>query len=82
MATLTDIWPSRTTPEAIQKSAKVVGVSIDGLNVNWMNQETMEHHHSNTATPSKGAANNIVDSRTRGYASKSKQVSEVQTAKG
>ena len=64
MATLTDIWPSRTTPEAIQKSAKVVGVSINGLNVNWMNQETMEHHHSNTATPSKGATSNIVDSRT------------------
>ena len=41
MAILTDIWPSKTTPESIQKSAKVVGVSIYGSNADWICQERM-----------------------------------------
>ena len=68
MAILAEVWPSWTTPKAIHKSAKVVGVSTDGLNVNWMNQEKMEKAEmliaSNDvpAKPFKGTADNIVDS--------------------
>ena len=70
MAILADILPSWTTSEAIQKSAKVFCVSIDGLNVNWMSQEEIEKAEmliaSNdvAATPSKGTTDNIVDSQT------------------
>ena len=42
MSILGEIWPSWTTAEGIQKAAKVVGVSIDGLNVDWMHQEKMK----------------------------------------
>ena len=70
MAILTDIWPSWTTPEGIQKSTKVIGVSINGFNVNWLNQEKTEKvetliaSNDIAATLSKGSADNIVDSWT------------------
>ena len=39
MSILAEIWPTWATSDTIQKAAKLVGVSKDGLNVDWMNQE-------------------------------------------
>ena len=67
---LADIWPSWTTAESIQRAAKVVGVSIDGLNVEWMNQEKMDKAEmliaadDIPATPSRSSANDTVESQT------------------
>ena len=70
MSILADIWKQWVTPDKIQKAAKVVGVSIDGLNIDWMNQEKMDKAEmliaaddDVAATPSKGT-DDIVDSRT------------------
>ena len=35
MSILAEIWPTWPTSESIQKAAKLVGVSKDGLNIDW-----------------------------------------------
>ena len=42
MEVLGEIWSSWTTADTIQKAAKLVGVSENGLDVDWMNQEKMD----------------------------------------
>ena len=39
MQILADIWPNWVTPESIRKAAKRVGISAEGLNVNWMQKD-------------------------------------------
>ena len=38
MTILGDVWNKWATPDLIVKSGKHVGISINGLNVNWMQQ--------------------------------------------
>ena len=42
MEVLGEIWSSWTTADTIQRAAKLVGVSENGLDVDWMNQEKMD----------------------------------------
>ena len=39
MTILADVWNKWATPDLIVKSGKRVGISINGLNVNWMQQD-------------------------------------------
>ena len=39
MTILGDVWNKWTTPDLIVKSGKRAGMSINGLNVNWMQQD-------------------------------------------
>ena len=42
MAILADIWSSWTNSDTIQRAAKRVGISKDGLNIDWMQQDKFE----------------------------------------
>ena len=59
MEILGEIWTSWTTPETITKADKLVGVSKDGLDIAWLNQEKMDKaeiliaEESIAKTPSK-----------------------------
>ena len=39
MTILGDVWNKWATPDPIVKSGKRVGILINGLNVNWMQQD-------------------------------------------
>ena len=39
MTILGDVWNKWATPDPIVKSGKHVGILINGLNVNWMQQD-------------------------------------------
>ena len=55
MNILAEMWNNWALPERIQKAAKRVGVSKDGLNVNWMDQEKFLQAEAilNPPTPKK-----------------------------
>ena len=42
MEALGEIWSPWITADTIQKTAKLVGVSENGLDIDWMNQEKMD----------------------------------------
>ena len=42
MTILADMWSNWTTPETIVKAGKRVGISHDGLNVEWMQQDKFQ----------------------------------------
>ena len=51
MNILAEIWNEWATPERIEKAGKRVGISKDGLNVNWMDQSKFEQAEAILSPP-------------------------------
>ena len=67
MIILSEAWPEFATPSILINAARRVGLSSDGLNLNWMNQEMFKRADyllNGPATPEKSSSANAVVNNT------------------
>ena len=65
MNILSEAWPEFATPSLLVKAARRVGLSSEGLNINWMNQEMFKHADyliNGPATPAKESSAVVISS--------------------
>ena len=65
MNILSEAWPEFATPSLLVKAARRVGLSSEGLNINWMNQEMFkraDYLMHGPATPAKESSAVVISS--------------------
>ena len=65
MNILSEAWPEFATPSLLVKAARRVGLSSEGLNINWMNQEMFKRADyliNRPATPAKESSAVVISS--------------------